>query len=318
MKFIKYFKEISMIDFHKTGFKGANLGELFKIKVPVPNGFVILTDAFKKFLSDANINGEIDLRLRKINFDNIESIRKASKIIRKLILGAKIPNEIEKEILYAFKKLNIKHVAVRSSATVEDSEISSWAGSLETYLNTTKKSLIKNVKKCWASFFSSKALLYRMKKNIIRNIASVGIIVQKMVQSEIAGVCFTIHPLKKDKNKIVIEAVWGLGEILNQGKITPDNYVIEKSSLKILEINKNPQNKMVIKSKNGTKVVYITNNKREKQKLSEKQIKELAKLCLKIEDYFKNPQDIEWVFRKGKFFIIQTRPVTMLSTNKKF
>lgn len=291
MKFIKDLKVLDIKDVSTTGGKGANLGEMLKVRISVPPGFDILASAFEKFLEETDINVEIKAMWNRINIEDIESVEENSEIIRALIIKAKMPKDIEKEILDAFKKLKTKYVAVRSSATAEDSKIDSWAGELETYLNTTQKNLIQNVKKCWASLYTTRALFYRVKRGLKRKKVGVAVVVQKMVQSKVSGVCFTVHPVTKDKNQMIIEAVRGLGEVLVQGKVTPDSYVIEKDKLKILDINIPPK---------------------EKQKLSEKQIKELAKLCIKIESHYKDPQDIEWALEKNKFYIVQSRPITAL------
>jgi len=291
MKFIKSFKETNKKDVALAGGKGANLGEMAKIGIPVPPGFVVLASAFERFLEETDINVEIKAMWSRINIEDIESVEEGSEILRDLILRAKMSKEIEKEILDAFGVLKAKYVAVRSSATAEDSKIDSWAGELETYLNTTQKNLIENVKKCWASLFTPRAIFYRFKRNLQKKQVQVAVVIQKMIQSDVSGVCFTVHPVTKDRNQMIIEAVRGLGEVLVQGKVTPDSYVIEKDSLKILDIN--------VPAK-------------ERQKLSEKQIKELAKLCIKIENHYKDPQDIEWAFEKNKFYIVQSRPITAL------
>ncbi len=312
MKFIKDFKEINKSDILIAGGKGANLGELMKIGIPVPSGFVILAEAFERFLEETDINVEIRARWDRINIEDIESVEESSEIVRALILKAKMPKDIEREILDAFKKLKAKYVAVRSSATAEDSKIDSWAGELETYLNTTKENLIENIKKCWASLYAPRAIFYRFKRHLNKKPVSVAVVVQKMIQSEISGVCFTVHPVTKDKNQMVIEAAWGLGEILVSGQITPDTYVIKKDTLNILDKNINLQEKMIVRSKEGNKTVAIPKIKREKQKLSENQIQELAKLCIKIESHYKDPQDVEWALEKNKFYIVQSRPITAL------
>jgi len=313
MKFIKNFEEIGKKDLGIAGGKGANLGEMVKIGIPVPPGFVVLASAFERFLEETDINVEIRAALKKINIRDLESVEEGSEIIRDLILKARMPEDIEKEILDAFKKLKAKYVAVRSSATAEDSKIDSWAGQLETYLNTTKGDLIENVKKCWASLYTPRALFYRIKRGLETKKVSVAVVIQKMIQSEVSGVCFTVHPVAKDRNQMVIEAAFGLGEMLVLGQITPDTYVIEKDSLGALDINVNPQEKMmVIGAKRCNKTIAVPQSKRERQKLSEGQIKELAKLCIKIENHYKNPQDIEWAIEKGKFFIVQSRPITTL------
>lgn len=312
MKYLKGFKELSKKNINIAGGKGANLGEMNKIGIPVPPGFVILASAFEGFLEETDINVEIKAMWSRINIEDIESVEESSEIIRDLILKAKMPKEIEKEILDAFRKLKARYAAVRSSATAEDSEIDSWAGELESYLNTTRGSLIENVKKCWASLYTPRAIFYRFKRNLQRKQVQVAVVIQKMVQSEKAGVCFTVHPVTKDRNQIVIEAAWGLGEILVQGQITPDTYVMEKDTLKILDKNINSQEKMITRHKEGNKAIRVSKSKQEKQKLSESQIKKLTKLCIKIEDHHKDPQDIEWALRENKFYIVQTRPITTL------
>ncbi|MDI6591579.1 MAG: PEP/pyruvate-binding domain-containing protein, partial [Patescibacteria group bacterium] len=316
--FCKDFKEINIKDITIAGGKGANLGEMIKIRIPVPPGFVILAKAFERFLEDTDINVEINRMWHKLNIEDIESVEENSEILRDLILKAKMPKDIEKEILEAFKKLKAKYVAVRSSATAEDSKIDSWAGQLEAYLNTTRENLIENIKKCWASLYSPRALFYRVKRNLQQKQILVAVIIQKMIQSEVSGVCFTCHPVTKDENQMVIEAVWGLGEILVSGQTTPDTYVIDKSKFKIqkskfiLDKNVNPQEKMIVRNEMGNKILAVPKSKKEKQKLSENQIKELAKICVKIENHYKSPQDIEWALAKNKFYILQSRPITAL------
>jgi len=291
MKFVRDLNTIDIRAVSTAGGKGANLGEIIKVSIPVLPGFVVLTSAFERFLEETDINVELKAMWSRINIEDIESIEENSEIVRALIVKAKMSKDIEKEILNSFKKLKAKYVAVRSSATAEDSKIDSWAGELETYLNTTQKNLIQNVKKCWASLYTPRALFYRVKRGLKRKHVSVAVVIQKMIQSEVSGVCFTVHPVNKDRNQMIIEAVRGLGESLVQGQVTPDSYIIAKNNLEILDINI-PQ--------------------REKQKLAEKKIKELAKLCIKIEDHYKNPQDIEWAFSKNKFYIVQSRPITAL------
>jgi len=312
MKFIKDFKEINIKDVALAGGKGANLGELMEIGLPAPPGFVVSAKAFERFLEKADINVEVDAMWRRINIEDTESVEENSEILRDLILKQEFPSDLEKEVLNAFNKLRAKYVAVRSSATAEDSKIDSWAGQLETYLNTKREDLIENIKKCWASLYGPRALFYRVKRGLERKEVNIGVIIQKMIQSEISGVCFTVHPVTKDKNQMVIEAAWGLGEILVSGQITPDTYVIEKDSLEILDINLNLQEKMIIRAEKGNKTVSVPKSKRNQQKLSEEKIKKLAHLCIKIENHYKDPQDIEWALEKGNFYIVQSRPITAL------
>ncbi len=257
MKYTLNLKKINKKDIAIAGGKGASLGEMTRAGFPVPPGFVVSASAFDKFY------------------------------------GFTFPEDLTKKILAEFKKLKTKYVAVRSSATAEDSASAAWAGQLESYLNTTEKNLIKSIEKCWASLYSPRAIFYRSEKGLSKQKISVAVIVQKMVKSEISGVCFTVHPVTKDKNQMVIEAGYGLGEAIVGGKITPDAYIINKNI--------------------GFGNLYlVAKSVQRKQKLSDKQIIKLTKLCQKIEKLFKYPQDIEWAFAKGKFYILQSRPITTL------
>lgn len=312
MRFIKDLKEIDKKDIFIAGGKGSSLGEMAKIGIPVPPGFVVLASAFDKFLEETDINVEIDAMWDRINIKDTENIEENSEIIRGIILKKEFPAGLRKEILSAFDKLGAEYVAVRSSATAEDSKIDAWAGQLESYLYVTKDNLLKSIQKCWASLYTPRALFYRVERGLNRKQISVAVVVQKMVNSEVSGVCFTVHPVTKDKDQMIIEACWGLGEALVQGILTPDSYIIEKSTLNLVDINVNAQEKQVVKSEKGTQIIFVLEEMRKKQKLSEKQIKELASICIKIESHYKSPQDIEWALEKGKFYIVQSRPITTL------
>lgn len=329
--FTKPFKQLSKTDVKIAGGKGASLGEMIQAGIPVPPGFVILVEAFDKFLEETDLTQEIAGQLAKINYKDINSVERASSIIRDLFYDAIMPKDLEKEFLREFGKLKVNYVAVRSSATAEDSAVASWAGELETYLNTTKETLIQNIKKCWSSLFTPRALFYGFEKGLVkidhqRKIraktckklvdcypVSVAVVVQKMIQSEISGICFTVHPVTEDRNQMVIEAGWGLGEAIVGGKITPDTYVISKSSFTILDKNISEQQMMIVrKGTSGIKEAKVPKIKQNKQKLADKQILELAKICFKIEEHYAKPQDIEWALEKRKIYITQSRPITTL------
>lgn len=308
------FSRISKDDVKIAGGKGASLGEMTQAGFQVPPGFVISAATFEKFLTETDINMEIDAMWDRINTEDTESIEENSEIVRSLILKDKIPEEIGKEILKEFKKLKTKYVAVRSSATAEDSKIDSWAGELESYLDTTEKTLLENVKKCWASLFTPRALFYRVERKLQRTKVSVAVVVQKMVKSEVSGICFTVHPVTKNKNQMVLEAGWGLGEAIVGGKITPDTYIIDKVDWSILDANISEQEMKIIRAKKGSGVeeVRVSKLQQEKQKLDNKKIIDLAKICGRIEGHYKSPQDIEWAMERGKLYITQSRPITTL------
>lgn len=310
--FTANFKQLSKNDIALAGGKGASLGEMTRTGLSIPSGFVVLASAFDQFLEDTDLNIEIETILKKVNPKEMESVEKASEEIRNLIDNSKMSKNLRTEIIKEFKRLKTKFVAVRSSATAEDSKVASWAGALETYLNVTEENLIKSVIKCWSSLFTPRAIFYRFEKNLHKQKVSVAVVIQKMVQSEISGICFSVHPITKDKNQMIIEAGFGLGEAIVGGRITPDTYVIHKDNFSILDINVSEQNIAIVRSKNGNLEKKLTPKQGSQQKLSVKQIVELSKICKGIEKHYKHPQDIEWAFEKGKFYITQARPITTL------
>jgi pyruvate,water dikinase len=309
---IKTLSEISKRDILVAGGKGSSLGEMLRAGIPVPPGFVVSSKAFDGFLHETGLNVEIESIMRKVNHRDVNSVEEASVEARDLIRDAEFPADIGKKILQGFSRLKAKNVAVRSSATAEDSSIASWAGELESYLNVTKKNLLYSVKKCWSSLFTPRAIFYRFEQGMHDQRVSVAVVVQKMIQSEVSGICFTVHPVTKDINQMIIESGYGLGEAIVGGKITPDTYVVHKLDKSILEINVSGQDVMIVKDAHGTKEVKVDESKRERQKLSDRRILELADICRKIEKLYKYPQDIEWAFARGRFYITQSRPITTL------
>jgi len=311
--FIKTFKQLSYKDVGEAGGKGASLGEMSRTGLPVPPGFVVLAAAFDRFLEETDLEMEVASALKKVNYKDINSVDKASNIIRDLIHDKVMPADIKKEVLLEFKKLKAKFVAVRSSATAEDSSTASWAGELETYLDTTEKNLLDNVRRCWSSLFTPRAIFYRQEKKMLKTKVSVAVVIQNMIESEISGIAFTVHPVTRNKNQMIIEAGWGLGEAIVSGQVTPDAYVIDKWDMSILDINVAKQEMMIIRKQGGgIKHTIVPKPKQEKQKLSGKQIIELAKMCANIEKHYKKPQDIEWAMAKGKIYITQSRSITTL------
>ncbi len=309
---VKNFKQLTNKDVAIAGGKGASLGEMTNAKIPVPSGFVVLASAFEKFIKETDINIEIDAMWDRLDVTNTEEIERNSELMQSLIISKDFPEDLGEEILKEFDELKTKYVAVRSSATAEDSKLDAWAGQLDSYLYIDKKGLLKSVQKCWASLFTPRAIFYRLERKLQKNKISVAVVIQKMANSDVSGVCFTVHPVTKDKDQMIIEACWGLGEALVQGIITPDSYVIEKSTLNIVDINISDQEKQIIKAKIETEEKPVPKNLREKQKLSEKQIKELAGICINIEKHYGDPRDIEWALEGNKFYIVQSRPITTL------
>ena len=312
MKYVKNLSEINKNNVDIAGGKGASLGELINAGVAVPPGFVLLSGAFKKFTNQSTIKSEIKKALDQTKIDDVNSIDKASNVLRDVIHDITIQPEIVDEILESHKQLNSSYVAVRSSATAEDSQLASWAGELETYLNTTEADLIENIKKCWSSLFTSRAIFYRHEKKLIDHDVEVAVVVQKMIQSEISGICFTVHPVTQDKNQMIIEASFGLGEAIVSGAITPDSYIIDKNNLEITNINIGQQNKKMVQENNKNVWLDLSAEESSKQKLNEDLTKEVAKTCQKVEDHYGFPCDIEWAIENGELYITQSRPITTL------
>jgi len=310
--FIKPFAELSKSDVAVAGGKGASLGEMTRAGIPVPPGFVVLAPAFDRFLAETDLTQEVAAELDKVNYEDVSSVDRASRVILDLIHDAKMPTDLEQEIASSFKSLDAEFVAVRSSATAEDSSVASWAGELESYLNTKEATLLDNVKKCWASLFTPRAIVYRNEKGMRDTHVSVAVVIQKMVQSEVAGITFTVHPVTKDTNQMIIEACWGLGEFIVGGRVTPDSYVVDKRDGTLIDVNVSEQETMLVRGHGGNDEVAVPIEKKTTQKLSGKQISELGKICTDIEKHYGFPCDIEWGMEGGKFYIVQSRPITTL------
>lgn len=195
MELTRVFKDLTKNDAGIAGGKGASLGEMTRASIPVPPGFVVLSGTFERFIHETNLVEEIDTILHKVDHKEIHTVEKASEEIQALILEADMPKDIAVEIENEFKKLDTQYVAVRSSATAEDSSTAAWAGQLDSFLNTTEKDLLDKVKHCWASLFTPRAIFYRFEKELHKTKISVAVVVQKMVNSEKSGIAFSVHPV---------------------------------------------------------------------------------------------------------------------------
>jgi pyruvate, water dikinase len=314
MELIRDFNKINKNDATLAGGKGASLGEMTQAGIPVPPGYVILAAAFEKFLEETDLDVEVDAILHTVNHEEMHTVENASEKIQALILNADFPNDLALEVQKYFKKLDTKFVAVRSSATAEDGAENAWAGQLDSFLNTTEATLLKNVKRCWASLFTPRAIFYRFEKQLHKQKISVAVVVQKMVASDVSGIAFSVHPVTQDRNQLIIEAGYGLGEAIVSGQITPDSYVVHKNERMILDANISEQEKMIVKKAGGGNVWEpVPAGKQNAQKLSGEQIMALAELVIKIEKHYGFPCDIEWAMEKSVFYITQSRPITTLN-----
>lgn len=312
MELILTFGSISADDTSIAGGKGASLGEMTAAGFPIPPGFVILADAYRQFIKQYDLREDIDAQLAAVNLEDTNSVDKASSVIQDMIHDVQMPDDLAEVLLSQFDSLDAPFVAVRSSATAEDSAVASWAGELDTFLNTTRETYIGNIKRCWASLFSPRAIFYRLENKLEDADVLVAVVVQKMVESDVAGVMFTVHPVIKDPNQMIIEAGLGLGEMLVSGQITPDSYIVAKDSVALMDMNIGDQRKRMDRDAKGSNQVTDCGDKGSAQKLTADQITEIAKLGKSIEEHYGFPCDIEWAIENGSVYITQSRPITTL------
>jgi pyruvate,water dikinase len=315
---VVWFMEVDKEDLPLVGGKGANLGELTKLEVPVPPGFIVTTQSYFHFLDESGLYSKIKGILSKLNTDDSKQLIRSANKIKDLITNAEMPQQIADEIRKAYRKLG-GLVAVRSSATAEDLPEASFAGQQRTFLNIQgEEEVVSAVQGCWASLFEPRAIFYR-EQQLDHNIkVGIAVVVQRMVQSDESGVMFTKEPVTNDE-KVTIEAVYGLGEAVVSGGVTPDLYLVDKKNLAIIHKMISRQEWQLVKNPDRTTDIEETNIKlpvpealQGKQKLSDREIITLAKLGTKIERLYKFPQDIEWAKSDEKLYIVQTRPITTL------
>jgi pyruvate,water dikinase len=324
LKVIAWFDEVGKNDLGLVGGKGANLGELTQAKIPVPPGFIVTSDAYFDFIKATKITEFISHYLKYLDVNDSSLLQETANEIKNKISNAKMPDYIKNEIKAAYKKLNAEKVAVRSSATAEDLPDASFAGQQRTFLNVTgEDDVVKAVQNCWASLFEPRAIFYREEHRFDHFEVGIAVPVQTMVQSEMSGVLFTVEPLSSDDTKILIEAIYGLGELIVSGDVTPDLYLLDKKSFRILEKTVAKQawqligNDKVKAELEGNIRADIPEELQSKQKIDDKDIVQLAKLGKKIEDLYKSPQDIEWAKQGDKLYIVQARPVTTMKETQK-
>ncbi|MEX0621682.1 MAG: phosphoenolpyruvate synthase [Candidatus Woykebacteria bacterium] len=317
---ILWFSQTDKEDVPLVGGKAANLGELAKINVPVPDGFTITAGAYFDFLEKADLKSKFKKLLDKVDPNESELLNEASSLIKDLIRKSPVPKELTTKIVTNYRKLSKQGpalVAVRSSATAEDLPDASFAGQQETFLNVQgERELLDAVSRCWASLYEPRAIFYREEKKFDHFKVGIAVVVQEMVQSEVSGVMFTVDPVQNNKKKVIIEAVWGLGEFMVQGTVNPDHYELDKEDLKLTEKQIAAQDKQLIKIGKSNKEILVGKKYRSVQKLPDRFIKSLARLGKKIESHYGFPQDIEWALEEEKLYIVQARAVTTIGKTK--
>ena len=334
---IVWLSEISKNDVAIGGGKGANLAEMYNLRLPVPPAFIVTASAYEEFMKESGLMPKVMTIINNIDMENTAQLEADAKKIQQIITDARVPEDLQKQIIEAYENLNVDReilerasldvlniirvarepafVAIRSSATAEDLESASFAGQQETFLNIKgNRDLIDAVRKCWASLFTARAIYYREKNNFRHDTTYLAVVIQKMVNSDKAGVLFTVNPVTNNDREIIIEAAFGLGEGVVSGAIAPDRYILNKLTGEVTE------------TKIGRKLIFFTRDPRtgatikadlppmkiNQQVLNSLELKQLYNYSLRIEQHYKHAQDIEWAVEAGNVYILQSRPVTTL------
>ena len=314
---IIWFRDDNSTDLSQVGGKGANLGRMTKNGFVVPPGFVVGTNAYSTHIqSNEGLKKKISDALGSINYNNADELDASVQQIRNWIVETPMPAALAAEIDRSYQELGGgSYVAVRSSGTAEDLEGASFAGLHDTYLDIRgTDNVVDAVKRCWASMWTSRAVSYRKTQGFDHFKTSIAVVVQTMVESEVAGVMFTANPINTATDQIFINASWGLGEAVVSGIVTPDEYIVSSRSLKVLNKTLGSKEHKIVRDAefgNGTMDLAVSEQDRSKFTFSDDQVAALAEIGRRIQTAYEDfPQDIEWAYREGKFYILQSRPIT--------
>ena len=298
-----------------VGGKGASLARMAAAGLPTPPGFHITTQVYRRFINQNHLAEKILAVARQARGDDPATLETTSAQIQSIILQGVISDDLATGIRGAYNELGSDDppVAVRSSATAEDLPEMSFAGQQETYLNLHGADrVLEAVKRCWASFWTARAIGYRIRNNIPSEDIALAVVVQQLVPAEVAGILFTANPVTGARDQLVINAAWGLGEAIVGGHVTPDTFVVDKQTGALESQEIADKEVMTVQSPEGTREEPVPAEKRKQAALSESQAIELSKLGRQIETLYGQPMDIEWALHDGRFFILQARPITAL------
>ena len=312
--FVLDFQEIEKVQLSLVGGKGFNLGALSNIQgIQVPEGFCVTTVGYEKAIEQNEELQTLLQQLTKLKREDRAQIGEMSKEIREVIMAVQIPSDVVEAVAHYLSRFGNEHAyAVRSSATAEDLPYASFAGQQDTYLNIIgKEAILQHVRKCWASLFTERAVMYRMKNGFEHNQVSICVVVQKMVFPEASGILFTADPVTSNRKVLSIDASFGLGEALVSGLVSADNYKVKEGEITEAMIATKKVAIYALKE-GGTETKQIDPAQQKIQTLSEQQILQLAQIGRQIEAYFGCPQDIEWCLARNTFYIVQSRPITTL------
>lgn len=298
-----------------AGGKGANLGELIAKGFPVPPGFVVPAKACEEFFQHIALGREIE----SIKDFSPDEYGQCCSSIREIIEKADLPSGLAESIMAAHEELVNRRgaeivCAVRSSGTAEDLGEASFAGQHETYYYVKADRLLQMIKHCWASLWSPEAVSYRTTQGIDHSTVFMAVVVQEMIQSTISGVTFTANPVTGNRDEIVTESSWGMGAAIVDGRVTPDHYVVERESLKIRE-KRIAEKKFMVPARleeGGSRLLEVPHDMRRKETLSPDMIRTVSQWAIKAEEHFGSAQDIEWAIADGQFYMLQSRPITVM------
>lgn len=298
-----------------VGGKGVSLAKLAGAGLPVPDGFHITTEAYRKFVGENDLQCSIDAAVQAADLNSPAALEAASAQIARLFTTALIPADLADAICAAYRNLPGAEpaVAVRSSATAEDLPGASFAGQQETYLNISgAEPVLDAVRKCWASLWTARAIAYRARQNVLTEGVALAVVVQLLVEADAAGILFTANPVSGNRGEAMINASWGLGEAVVGGAVTPDTITVQKANGKILHRHIAVKQVMTARTASGTVERPVPERLQKTSVLSDQQARELVRMGVQIETLYGLPMDVEWVLSKGKFAIVQARPITAL------
>lgn len=308
---IQTLASISSSDVGRAGGKGANLGEMIAAGFPVPTGFVVLAEAYLQAMHQAGIREAlqtIEGRAADATPDELTSLAEEG---RALILGHELPAETQSAIADAYEALGSGFVAVRSSATAEDTADTSFAGMNETYTNIRgTEALIDAVRRCWASLYGARVVAYRAEQGLVDEPA-IAVVIQEMVHADRAGVMFTVDPASRDE--LVIEGAFGLGEVVVSGRVEPDTYRVDRGSRSLRELRVGHKTEQIVSGSGGDVVERLEGDSGWRRVLGDDEVTAVADIGMRIEEHYGAPQDIEWCFVDSELFIVQSRPITTIS-----
>lgn len=297
-----------------AGGKGASLGRMSAAGLPVPPGFVVCAQAFEAFLDEHQARADFANLTADLDVHSDRALEEAARQLRSAILCRPLPASLDGEIRRYYASLGVETaVAVRSSAVAEDGEAASFAGQQETFLNVRgADAVIHHVRECWASFFSPRALFYRAQKGALSD-TRMAVVVQEMACAEKSGVLFTIDPVAKSRDRLVVEAVFGLGEGIVSGLLTPDHYVLDRATGQVLDEFVAIQTTAIVHDDaGGVQTVELSEEQGGARVLSAAELEALRRMGLLLEDFFGKPQDVEWCIRRGELLLLQSRPITTM------